>query len=135
MKGFVNSPSGYDSVGAGHGKDTMPTRNSQIRAAAEAWCAAFGSRSENHLGFVEREIRKALAAREDKRQRPVPDEVAQDRTDAVNEVGSDANAPRGTGDHLDLDSILAADVEKGTDVFWMEVGRGYAGERMGKPGK
>lgn len=123
----------------------------QITEAAEEWCHAFGSVDRpDDVAFVEQEIRKAWAATEPHGDRGKDEQLENkaSQSDIVDEVDTDtlkgkqqrshlhgdgsSNRSRDSGrkvrasnaERLKVTSVLAADVAKGTNLFWVQVRAG-----------
>lgn len=107
---------------------TLPNAIAQIRRAAEAWCRAFGSNREGHLSFVRGEIRKAWDSSKGNRRRRSRRSRSEKRSSPARGSGLRGDGGSGDENRLTPSSILAPDAEKGTDVFWVQVGR--SGERQ-----
>lgn len=120
---------------------------SQVVAAAEAWCLLFGSNRPEDIAFVVAEIRKAWAAAElrrigtpgEKKTRTASKSeelpavtssmgslgVGGDRTEKAEGKGErvvvETRRREGGGKRMTVESPLAADVEAGTSLFWVQV--------------
>lgn len=126
---------------------------SQVVAAAEAWCLLFGSNRPEDIAFVVAEIRKAWAAAEPRRIGTAREKgtitaskseeppavtsgmgslgVGGDRTEKAEGKGERAvvktRRRKGRGEGMTVESPLAADVEAGTSLFWVQVWCGFGG--------
>ena len=126
---------------------TLTQNASQVVAAAEAWCLALGSNRAEDIAFVKSEIHKAWAATEPRRTEVTGEKGAPtaDKNELLPAVTSGVG-PRGAGKdgavrgegrgervvrgsrrregdgaRMTVESLLAADVEAGTSLFWVKV--------------